>query len=42
MGIGVTGLANAGELLGYRYGAKDFLRFTEKVLTMLRDNCYYT
>ena len=42
MGIGVTGLANAGELLGYRYGAKDFLRFTEKVLTMLRDNSYYT
>ena len=42
MGIGVTGLANAGELLGYRYGAKDFLRFTKKVLTMLRDNCYYT
>ena len=42
MGIGVTGLANAGELLGYRYGAKDFLRFTEKVLKMLRDNSYYT
>ena len=42
MGIGVTGLANAGELLGYRYGAKDFMKFTEKVLTLLRDWSYYT
>ena len=42
MGIGVTGLANAGELLGYRYGAKDFMKFTEKVLTLLRDWTYYT
>lgn len=42
MGIGVTGLANAAEMLGYRYGANDFMVFTEKVLKMLRDNCYYS
>tara|TARA_R110000824_G_scaffold64034_2_gene167703 strand:+ start:469 stop:2169 length:1701 start_codon:yes stop_codon:yes gene_type:complete len=40
MGIGVTGLANAGEALGYPYGSTEFLRFTEMVLTVLRDGVY--
>lgn len=40
MGIGVTGLANAGEILGYEYGSPDFLSFTEAVMEVLRDECY--
>lgn len=41
MGIGITGLANAGEVLGYRYGSPEFLAFEEKVLMYLRDDAYY-
>ena len=41
MGLGVTGLANAGELLGFPYGSKPFLRWAEKVFACLRDNTYY-
>ena len=40
MGLGITGLANAGELLGYPYGSEGFLGWTEKVLSCLRDNSY--
>lgn len=40
MGLGVTGLANAGEVLGFPYGSQDFLDFTSKVLETIRDNCY--
>lgn len=40
MGLGVTGLANAGEMLGYQYGSEEFLKWAEKVLACLRDNCY--
>ena len=40
MGLGVTGLANAGEMLGYPYGSEEFLKWSEKVLACLRDNCY--
>lgn len=40
MGIGITGLANAGEVLGYAYGSTPFLDFTEKVLSTLRDCAY--
>ena len=40
MGLGVTALANAGELLGYPYASPDFLNWTEKVFGCLRDNCY--
>lgn len=40
MGLGVTGLANAGEALGFPYGSKAFLEFTRKVLTILRDESY--
>lgn len=42
MGLGITGLANAGEILGYPYGSKDFLDFTEEVLKTLRDTAYRT
>ena len=40
MGLGITGLANAGELLGLSYGSTEFLAWTEKVLACLRDNTY--
>lgn len=40
MGLGVTGLANAGESLGHLYGSKGFLEFEDRVLSTLRDGCY--
>lgn len=42
MGLGVTGLANAGEALGMPYGSAEFLAFTRRVLTVLRDESYRT
>jgi ribonucleoside-diphosphate reductase alpha chain len=40
MGLGVTGLANAAEALGYPYGSSGFLDFTKQILTILRDYSY--
>jgi len=40
MGLGVTGLANAGEVLGYSYGSPKFLEFQKEVLEVLRDMTY--
>ena len=40
MGLGVTGLANAGEACGYKYGSPEFLRFVEDVMSTLRDTAY--
>ena len=40
MGLGVTGLANAGEALGYAYGSPDFLHWTEEVLKLIAVECY--
>jgi len=40
MGLGVTGLANAGELLGYPYGSPKFLEWAEKVFACIRDHTY--
>jgi ribonucleoside-diphosphate reductase alpha chain len=40
MGLGVTGLANAGEMLGYPYASKEFMAWSEKIFACLRDNCY--
>lgn len=40
MGLGVTGLANAGEALGFAYGSAAFLDFTKQVLGLIRDGCY--
>lgn len=40
MGLGVTGLANAGEALGYAYGSPEFLKFEVEVLDTLRDESY--
>tara|TARA_R110000787_G_scaffold37078_3_gene94448 strand:+ start:18097 stop:19794 length:1698 start_codon:yes stop_codon:yes gene_type:complete len=41
IGIGITGLANAGEAVtGEAYGSTKFLTFTTKVLKVLRDEAY--
>lgn len=40
MGLGVTGLANAGELLGYEYASEEFMEWAESVFVSLRDSCY--
>ena len=40
MGLGVTGLANAGEMLGTPYASPEFLVWAEKIFACLRDNCY--
>lgn len=40
MGLGVTGVANAGEALGYSYGSPEFLEWFEEVMTVIRDTCY--
>lgn len=42
MGLGVTGLANAAELLGFKYASNEFKDFTSRVLSMLRDTAYDT
>jgi ribonucleoside-diphosphate reductase alpha chain len=40
MGLGVTGLANAGESLGLPYGTPRFIKFTESVLSILANTAY--
>jgi ribonucleoside-diphosphate reductase alpha chain len=40
MGLGITGLANTGEILGYPYGTPEMVAFMEKVLATLRDTAY--
>jgi ribonucleoside-diphosphate reductase alpha chain len=40
MGLGITGLANAGEALGLPYGSEGFLEFERRVLTVIRDESY--
>lgn len=42
MGLGVTGLANAGEALGYEYGSDKFLEWQAHVMGIIRDYCYRT
>jgi ribonucleoside-diphosphate reductase alpha chain len=40
MGLGITGLANAAEAMGYMYGTPEFLGFEADVLDTLRDESY--
>lgn len=40
MGLGVTGVANAGEALGYEYGSEEFLDWLGNVMSVIRDECY--
>lgn len=41
MGLGVTGLANAGEMLGLPYASESFMVWMEAVMTELRDTTYW-
>lgn len=40
MGLGVTGLANAGEAMGYRYGTDEFIQWQRIVMSTLRNEAY--
>lgn len=40
MGLGITGLANAAEMLGYPYASEHFMHFTERLMQVLRDTAY--
>lgn len=40
MGLGLTGVANAGEILGYQYGSPSFLKWLEGVMEFYRDVVY--
>ena len=40
MGLGITGLANAGELLGFSYGSREFNNWAEEVFKILRNGTY--
>lgn len=42
MGLGVTGLANAAEMMGFPYASPSFMEFTKKVMETLRDYTYAT
>lgn len=42
MGLGITGLANAAEMMGFPYASPSFMDFTKKVLETLRDYTYAT
>lgn len=42
MGLGVTGLANALEYIGYSYGSEDFILEMNEILKTLRDTAYET
>jgi ribonucleoside-diphosphate reductase alpha chain len=40
MGLGVTGVANAAEMLGLPYGSEDMIWWCHDVMTFIRDECY--
>lgn len=40
MGLGVTGLANASEILGFKYATEESKEFISEVMTLLRDRAY--
>lgn len=40
MGIGLTGVANAIEALGYPFGSDEFLKELEEIMRVLRDTAY--
>ena len=42
MGLGVTGVANAIEALGFPYGSQGFLDELEKIMSIIRDVAYRT
>ena len=40
MGLGITGLANTGEAIGFPYGSDSFITFTESILAALANRAY--
>ncbi|MFZ9080450.1 MAG: adenosylcobalamin-dependent ribonucleoside-diphosphate reductase [Alphaproteobacteria bacterium] len=42
MGLGVTGVANAIEALGFDFGSDEFIRVLEDIMSNIRDVCYET
>ena len=40
MGLGVTGLANAGEALGLSYGSPDFIQWSDDLLELIANETY--
>lgn len=42
MGLGVTGVANAIEALGFEYGSDNFIRVLEEIMGTIRDDAYRT
>ena len=40
MGLGIMGLANAGEAIGYPYGSREFCAFTTRALEVIRNESY--
>lgn len=42
MGLGVTGVANAIEALGFEFGSDEFIRVLEDIMSTIRDVCYET
>ena len=40
MGLGVTGVANAGEALGFAYGSAEYLSFQKSILKIIANDCY--
>jgi len=40
MGLGITGLANAGEALRFAYGSPQFIEFQREVMSFIRDQVY--
>ena len=40
IGIGVTGLANALEILGHTYGSEGFVKAQDKIMRLIRDDLY--
>jgi len=40
MGLGVTGLANACEAQGLKYGTPEFISLTETILRIIKEGCY--
>ena len=40
MGLGITGLANAGEMLGHPYASPEFLTWAEEIFKILRNGTY--
>ena len=42
MGLGVTGVANAIEALGFEFGSPDFMETFEEIMRTIRDGCYRT